>query len=173
MRKLLLVTVLTIIFIGCKNKEKDALEANPSETTETVSINYKPYGDEVSTGETVNPEKLKEVYQNISVGDTVNLKIAARVKEVCKKKGCWMRIELEGEDEEAMIRFKDYGFFMPVNIEGKEIIAEGKAFLEEQSVDKQRHYAEDGGASAEEILSITEPKITYSFMAHGVLVPES
>lgn len=170
MRKILVLSVLAIVFISCKNNEKN-LVSDSMEPSEEIAINYKPYGDEVSSADAVSPEKLREVYEQISVGDTINLKIAARVKEVCKKKGCWMRIELN--DDEAMIRFKDYGFFMPLNIEGKEIIAEGKAFLEEQSVDKQRHYAEDAGASAEEVLSITEPKITYSFLAHGVLVPES
>lgn len=174
MKKLLLLTVLPIIFIGCKNNDTDSSETTSSEFTEEVTVNYKPYGDEVSTAEIITPRKLQKIYQNIAIGDTVDLKITARVKEVCKKKGCWMRIVLNDDvDDEAMIRFKDYGFFMPVNIEGKEIIAEGKAFLEELSVDAQRHYAEDGGASAEEILSITEPKITYSFLAHGVLVPES
>jgi hypothetical protein len=35
-----------------------------------------------------------------------------------------------------------------------------------------RHYAEDAGASSAEIEAITEPKITYSFMADGVLLAE-
>ena len=42
--------------------------------------------------------------------------------------------------------------------------------IKEVSVDEQRHHAEDGGKSADEIASITEPKRTYSFEADGVLL---
>ncbi len=52
-------------------------------------------------------------------------------------------------------------------------MVEGKAFIEEMSVEAQRHYAEDGGATPEEVSAITEPKLTYSFLAHGVLISES
>ena len=40
------------------------------------------------------------------------------------------------------------------------------------SVDEQRHYAEDKGATKEEIEVITEPKRTFSFLADGVLLVE-
>ena len=43
-------------------------------------------------------------------------------------------------------------------------------FVNEVSVDEQRHYAEDAGKSKEEIALITEPKKTYSFEADGVLL---
>jgi hypothetical protein len=75
-------------------------------------------------------------------------------------------------EEEAMVKFKDYGFFMPMDITGEEIIVEGMAFVEEVSVDEQRHYAEDAGETAEEIAKITEPKRTLSFVSNGVLIPE-
>lgn len=75
-------------------------------------------------------------------------------------------------DDEAMVRFKDYGFFMPKDIAGQEIIVNGKAYVEEMSVEDQRHYAEDGGKTAEEIAAITEPKRTLAFEADGVLIPE-
>ena len=71
-----------------------------------------------------------------------------------------------------MVKFKDYGFFMPKNIAGKEVIIDGKAYVSELSVEEQRHYAEDAGKSEEEIAAITEPKRTYSFEANGVLLKE-
>ena len=57
-----------------------------------------------------------------------------------------------------MVKFKDYGFFMPKDISGKEVILNGKAYVNEVPVDEQRHYAEDAGKSEEEIAAITEPK---------------
>jgi hypothetical protein len=71
-----------------------------------------------------------------------------------------------------MVKFKDYGFFMPKNIAGKEVIVNGKAFVSEVSVEEQRHYAEDAGKSEDEIAAITEVKRTYTFEADGVLLKE-
>ena len=82
-----------------------------------------------------------------------------------------MTLNLEN-GEEAMVKFKDYGFFMPKDISGKEVILNGKAFVNEVPVDEQRHYAEDAGKSKEEIAAITQPKKTYSFEADGVLIKD-
>ena len=81
-----------------------------------------------------------------------------------------MRMDM-GE-EEAMVKFKDYGFFMPKDIAGREVIVDGFAFIEEVSVEDQRHFAEDAGKSLDEIAAITEPKRTLSFTSSGVLIPE-
>lgn len=42
------------------------------------------------------------------------------------------------------------------------------AYKSQTSVEELRHYAEDAGKSKEEIESITEPRIEYTFMADGV-----
>jgi len=68
------------------------------------------------------------------------------------------------------VRFKDYGFFVPKDISGKDVIVEGKAYSTEVSVEELRHYAEDAGKSKEEIMAITEPEQTYAFLATGVRV---
>ncbi|HYF32579.1 MAG TPA: DUF4920 domain-containing protein [Chitinophagaceae bacterium] len=100
-------------------------------------------------------------------------KFAGRVKgkvvSVCQEKGCWMKIEREN-GEPMMVKFKDYGFFMPKNIEGKEVVLEGEASVKETSVKQLRHYAEDAGKSKEEIEKIKTPKKDVIFIAKGVLV---
>jgi hypothetical protein len=40
------------------------------------------------------------------------------------------------------------------------------------SVEMLRHYAEDGGATPEEIEEITEPEYSLSFVADGVVIRE-
>ena len=107
----------------------------------------------------------------MQVGDTLKTKMIAKVNSVCQAKGCWMRLDLE-DGNEAMVKFKDYGFFMPKDIAGDYVIVNGKAFVEEVSVDEQRHYAEDAGKTANEIASITKPKRTFSFEADGVLIKQ-
>jgi hypothetical protein len=74
------------------------------------------------------------------------------------------------EETETMVRFKDYGFFMPLDSKGREVVLNGKAFVQETSVEELQHYAEDAGKTKEEIAQITTPKIEYTFEADGVLM---
>ena len=101
--------------------------------------------------------------------DSLLVKISAPIVNVCQKKGCWMNVDL-GDGKQMMVRFKDYGFFVPLDAGGRTVVMEGVAFREVLSVDMLRHYAEDGGKSKEEIEKITEPETRLSFEASGVLV---
>jgi|SRR5690625_28637 len=176
MRKFIFPLVCFGVLTACNNtvKQSAVTEAEVQELTmetQEPEIDYDSYGEEISKENAISEMQLKERFRTLKEGDTLEVKFAAEVQEVCKKKGCWMKIGTK--DEEVMVRFKDYGFFMPKDIEGKTVVAEGKAYLEEISVDAQKHYLEDGGASEEEIAAVTEPKLSYVFRAHGVLVPEN
>ena len=167
MKRILFLLALSFVAFSCKNEKS---EEKPLAEVEEIAINYQTFGDKISDEDVLTKTEMIEKYKSLKSGDTINLKFAATVKEVCQKKGCWMKVDM-GEDE-TMIRFKDYGFFMPKDITGQEIIVNGKAYVEEMSVEDQRHFAEDGGKSAEEIAAITAPKRTLAFEADGVLIPE-
>ena len=96
-------------------------------------------------------------------------KIIGKVVEVCQEKGCWMKVE-KADGEQLMVKFKDYGFFMPKDIVGKEVVLDGEATVKEVSVKQQQHYAKDAGKSEEEIKKITKAKKELQFVAKGVLV---
>ncbi len=96
-------------------------------------------------------------------------KISGKVVEVCQEKGCWMKIQ-KADGENLMVKFKDYKYFMPKNIEGKEVVLDGEAVVKEVSVKQLQHYAKDAGKSEEEIKKIKEPKKETQFIAKGVLV---
>ncbi len=93
-------------------------------------------------------------------------KVRGIIEEVCQMKGCWMTLR---NDQGANVRvtFKDYGFFVPKDISGSEVIIEGVAIKEILDEDVARHYAEDGGKEYDESM-----RNTISFVAHGVLVKE-
>jgi len=97
-------------------------------------------------------------------------KVEGKVVEVCKKKGCFIRILREGNGDPVLVRFKDYGFFMPQDIVGKTIVLEGEANVREISVAQQQHFAVDAGKDAGEIANITEPKVDINIIANGVVV---
>jgi hypothetical protein len=98
-----------------------------------------------------------------------NGKLQGKVVEVCQEKGCWMKIE-QNNGEKLMVKFKDYKYFMPKNIVGKDVVLDGEAIVKEVSVKQLQHYAKDAGKSDEEINKIKDPKKEVQFVAKGVLV---
>ena len=155
---MLLVFILTI----------GVVSAQDSQSEDITSVSY---GAEIDNQGVLATVEMTEKYQHLAVKDTLNTKFTAKVTEVCKAKGCWMKLKMI-DGSEVMVRFKDYGFFMPLDIQGQQVIVHGKAFVEEMSVENQRHYAEDAGKSAEEVAQISEVKKTYGFEADGVLLEQ-
>jgi hypothetical protein len=96
-------------------------------------------------------------------------KVSGKVVDVCREKGCWMKLE-KADGQTMMVKFKDYAFFMPKDIVGKEVVVDGEATVKEVSVKQLRHYAKDAGKPEEEIKKITAPKKELQFIAKGVLV---
>lgn len=101
--------------------------------------------------------------------DKYSGKVTGKVVEVCQEKGCWMKVQ-KSDGETLMVKFKDYGFFMPKDIAGKEVVLDGEASVKEVSVKQLQHYAKDAGKSEEEIKKIKSPKKEVQFVAKGVLV---
>jgi hypothetical protein len=167
MKNLLYVFTMALLMVSCNDSKKNETASAEADVQE---IAYQSFGDKIDDKGVLSSAEIQDEYKNLKPGDSVAVKFKSEVKAVCQSKGCWMRMDM-GEDE-AMVKFKDYGFFMPKDIAGQEVIVDGMAFIEEVSVDEQRHYAEDAGKTEEEIAAITEPKRTLSFTSSGVLIPE-
>lgn len=166
MRTVLKMSILFVLITACKAEKKDKkIIKNKAE----VAI-YASFGEKITDEGYISAVDVMTKYTNLKVGDTLNLKFESSISDLCSKKGCWMKLPAGQGEETIMVNFKDYGFFMPLDAKGKEVIVEGKAFVKETSVDELRHYAEDAGESEEEIAKITEPKRTLSFEASGVLM---
>lgn len=130
---------------------------------------YASFGAKITPNKALTKEQMLKKYASLKKGDTLSVKFKSRIHSVCKKKGCWMTMDLKGE-ERAFVKFKDYEFFVPLNADNSEAIIAGKAFIDVETVEELRHYAKDGGKSQAEIDKITKPKTTYAFVADGVLI---
>jgi len=158
---IILAVFMTSIFMSCESKK----EVSKEEST----VSYAKFGDSISSENAMNNTEMMEKFATLKEGDTLSVKFKSLINEVCQKKGCWMTLTL-ADDKEVFVKFKDYGFFVPKNAQEKEVIVNGKAFISVESVDVLKHYAKDAGKSQAAIDSIVEPKVTYSFMADGVLI---
>ena len=99
------------------------------------------------------------------------VRMKGEIISTCPMKGCWMNINVANDT--ILVRFKDYGFFVPkTGVEGSIAIVNGYLSIDTLSVAQLRHYAEDAGKNKNEIMKITDPKITLSFLADGVVIQQ-
>ena len=124
------------------------------------------YGTIINASDAITVENLSKALES---KEDFSGKIKGKVLSVCEKKGCWMKLANKA-GEEIMVKFEDYGFFVPKDIDGKEIILSGVAKKSVTPVEKLQHYAQDAGNSADEIAKISQPQEEIVFTASGVLV---
>ncbi|MEQ8626157.1 DUF4920 domain-containing protein [Ekhidna sp.] len=123
---------------------------------------FSSHGAEITSEDALNTDSFLSKVND----EDQEFKVRGTIEEVCQMKGCWMTLK---NDKGANIRitFKDYGFFVPKDISGSEVIIEGIAKKEVLEEDVARHYAEDGGKEYDESM-----RNSITFVANGVLVKE-
>ena len=162
-----IIIVIFLLLGSCKEQNTQ------SKTEEKVAIDKETeiFGESFVADNAMKEAEIALAFKDLSETDTLTTAFSGVVTDVCKSKGCWMKVSL-GDGQETMVTFKDYGFFVPKDIVGKEVVVNGKGFIEKMSVEDQQHFAKDGGATEEEISEITAVKVTRSFIADGVILEQ-
>lgn len=131
-------------------------------------------GDGKHFGETITEDgaiPFDEMMAKMEGVDSMDFKVVGQVSEVCQAKGCWMTIAPGADNgEEMIVQFKDYGFFVPKDISGRQVVIQGYAYRSVTPVEDLKHLAEDAGKSQEEIDAITEAREELKFLASGVIL---
>jgi len=141
-----------------------------------IACQSTPKGDGKTFGAGVSnqaaAEEFASVMEKLNSNDSMMVVMKGKVTGVCQAKGCWMKLTdpANASQEEMFVQFKDYGFFMPKDLAGHNVIIEGKAYKAMTPVKELKHYAEDDNKSEEEIAKITEPLVEKKFMASGVVI---
>lgn len=160
----LFLLVMAVALFACNNA--DTSEEN---NTDTAAAEKADNGEFGASFQAEGVLSYDELLAKMNASDSLLVTVQGKVDAVCQAKGCWMNISSEQANQEKMVvKFKDYGFFVPKDIAGREVIMKGKAYREVTTVDELRHLAEDAGKSAEEVAAITDPKVELKFMADGV-----
>ncbi|MXV14385.1 DUF4920 domain-containing protein [Hufsiella ginkgonis] len=155
MRKIFCVLVCMIAITAFAQTNKPA-----------PAVQGQKYGAEITAKGALPVARLT---QKMGKADSLDAKVSGTVVDVCQKKGCFMTLDL-GNGETMTVRFKDYGFFVPTDIQGKTVVVDGFAKQETLSVEDLQHNAKDAKKSEEEIAKITQPKKLVTFEAKGVVV---
>jgi hypothetical protein len=97
--------MLSIFLIGCSSSE----------------MNGEKYGDQITLKAKTS---LTTILKNPDKNKGKEFLISGTMTNVCQKKGCWMSVKDE-DNSEILVRFKDYGFFMPKDGFGRKVLAQG------------------------------------------------
>lgn len=88
--------------------------------------------------------------------------VSGTIAELCQEKGCWLSMENNGQT--VMVRFKDYGFFVPKDAGGKPVKIQGIFHAE-----NLKHVCPDGehkeGGACKE-----HDSASFSMIASGVVI---
>ena len=156
MKKIFLLLIVALSIYTISTAQPPAGPANKGDI----------YGEKFSVK---NPMTLQTLSKRLKVKNEVSGQLKGTVIAVCENKGCWLTMELP--DKSTMrVKFKDYGFFVPMELTGKEIILSGDAKMKIVSVSEQKHFAEDAKKPQSEIDAIKKPLKQINFEATGVIV---
>lgn len=148
---------LILALTACTGKTSEA-----EETNDTGTFVGQPF-------ELADIKPASSLFELVSEEPIENIRVEGTVVEVCQTKGCWLTFDAQ-QDINFRVTFLDYGFFVPKDLAGQKVVLEGMAWMETKSVNHLRHYAEDAGASDEEIAAITEDQVELLFEASGVYI---
>jgi hypothetical protein len=161
--KLRLLTMLSVVLFcelslaqleGSKTKPFIKPDSTKSEFGEKIGMTSQPLTAE---------EAIAKFKASKAASSAVLVK--AKVEKVCQKKGCWMTVV--AKPKEMRIIFKDYGFFVPFTLSGKQVLAEGKVTEKQLTLEETKHFAEDEGLDP---ATVTEAAKDYQFVASGIKV---
>ena len=116
---------------------------------------------------------LPETGTPLSLGDLMNdskkyldqeVLVATRIAKVCQKKGCFF-VAQEGPST-ARVSFKDYGFFIPTDSGGKNVVLLGTFSRKSVSKEEAEHFSADLGETA----ASAPERFEYSIVASAVKI---
>jgi hypothetical protein len=129
---------------------------------------WEHFGDGIAEGVEITP--MDHVVANLDLYTGKRIRLEAPITAVCKVKGCWMH--LGDRKPPVMVKFKDYGFFVPKDASGRTAIVDGSIAMKQETVAQTRHYLEDAGKH-DEAAKVTEGRKVYLFMASGVAIKKA
>lgn len=158
-----LIAVLSVLLLSaCVSRQDRAVPLS------AATAGWDAFGAELAGADPVAVEAVLADPENFA-GQRVLLD--GVVESVCKQKGCWMTLAAGGRS--VRVRFKDYGFFVPLDCEGRRVLAGGEFSLKKLDADETRHYLEDAGKH-EEAARVLEGTVECLLIADGVrMAPRS
>ena len=161
MKKIYIILLAASVLSACSSNTTATEETKEAEAT--IAGNYGHTDWDVSEAITA-----AQMLDSLKVKDSVYTTVSGNITAACEAKGCWMIMDVKGK--EMMVKFKDYGFFVPKNSADHFGTMRGWAYMETVSVAEQKEIARDANFEQIDIDEIKEPQEKLTFMAEGVII---
>ncbi len=106
MKKIYIILLAASVLSACSSNTTATEETKEAEAT--IAGNYGHTDWDVSEAITA-----AQMLDSLKVKDSVYTTVSGNITAACEAKGCWMIMDVKGK--EMMVKFKDYGFFVPKN----------------------------------------------------------
>jgi hypothetical protein len=156
---LLIVSAAAIVGGCAKDSKPAAAAAAEKQPVVSASGGYVSIGDPMKLSSA--PVPVAAVLASPTSYTGKPIRIAGTVEGVCETKGCWINLSDPASNQKLFVKFTcsdEGGRIVPMEAKGRPAIVEGTVVVKEISEADARHYAEDGGASKEEIAKIVGPQ---------------
>ena len=128
------------------------------------------FGEELTLKDTTQISDILKAPQSY-LDKTV--KVEGRIIDVCKKRGCWIKIASDSEFESILIKVDDGVIIFPMEAKGKMALVEGTIekveFSMEQTIKREKHECEKEGKEFDES-KVTKPHVMYRLRAVGAVI---
>lgn len=164
-KKIVLISA-AIFAVSCSSDNVKSKAELQTFNQEIVKKDYIVYGEEITSTPIYKMESFNDLSKMSDEPQTIALE--GQIKSVCKKKGCWMKMANPNGDD-LFVSF-DYAFLVPKNADGRRAVINGVLSNDTTSVEYLKEIAKDAGKSQIDIDRISEPEISKTFLANGVLI---
>ncbi|WP_343705454.1 DUF4920 domain-containing protein [Flavobacterium sp.] len=166
-RALIYATLFFISFSTVSFSQESVEKPAPPSGNALVGDYYGADVSEVVLNKAISVDKLESKLGNAKKLEAIAVK--GEVTDVCEKRGCWITLKTEGGSS-FFVKMKDYAFFVPTALKGKNVVLEGNAEKKVTSVEELKHYAKDAKKTKAEIDAVKMPKEEIRFLASGIKV---
>lgn len=110
-------------------------------------------------------QSLEAAVQQLSVQNSADVLVEAKVGEVCQVKGCWLG--LKDASGEIHVTFANDSFFVPPSLMGKTVLAQGRLTKISMTLEQTKQHVKDAGGDP---ATVTQPGVRYTLVASGIEV---
>lgn len=153
MKKIFLISLVSLLMIGL-----------------VFSGSKKKFGKEITLKETT---KVSEIVAHPEQFDGKRVLVKGPIVDVCKERGCWIKIGSDKEFESIRFKVQDGVIVFPLDIKGKSAVAEGivsvKNYTVEELIKSGEETAKEEGKTFD-ASSVKGPKTVLQIKGEGARV---
>jgi hypothetical protein len=158
MRSLFVLLATSVLAFGCSSSENTAPAPTPpatetptpAETAEPAAVEaFELFGEALD--ESTPTMSFTEVVRDAQALKGKKIITNGTVRASCLKRGCWMEIRPDDERDGVgvTVRFKDYGFFVPLNSRGARVRFEAVVNYTKMTAAQVKEMEAEGGTVTE------------------------